>query len=149
MTLAKTLVAAALVAACGSSSPAGKDAAIDGKPVDTASTPMLTVKNAPTATPWCSVSVNGGTASGVGVQTIPITAAGQISLVASAETGFVLANNMWHHTDGDTGGGEAGTVSGAKSSTTVTVTATASKCVWVCCPGSGNVPACPTVDQCP
>lgn len=151
MKLAKTLggLALALVAACGSDSTAKKDAAIDTKMPDTASTPMLTVKDAPTSTPWCQVTIGSNAASGLGVVTAPITASGPITLTVSPNTGFKLDTNMWHHTDGDTGSGDSGTVSGTTSTTTVTVTAGQAKCVWVCCPGSSGVPACPTTDQCP
>ncbi len=148
MTIAKTMVAVALVAACGSdSSSTKKDAAID-TPRSAGAT--LTVKNAPTSTPWCSVSVAGQAASSTGVQTMTIASSGPITLVATPLTGFELSTNMWHHTDGDTGSGEAGTVSGSMSTATVTVTTGVSKCVWVCCPfqsppGTG----CPTTDQCP
>lgn len=141
----KKLLFVSLLAACGNSTPAKTDSKVDTKPVDTASGPMLTVKN---YLSWCSVSVAGGTASSLAVQTKAITAAGQISLVASPLTGFTLATDMWHHTDGDTGSGEAGMVSGNMSTATVTVQTTASKCVWVCCPG-GSIEPCPTADQCP
>jgi hypothetical protein len=85
------------------------------------------------------------------VQTVDITAAGTIDLDAVALQGFILGEDMWHHTDGDTGAGEPGTVTGtgqtASSAATVTV-GDADACVWVCCPfpdGSG----CPATDQCP
>ncbi len=147
MTIAKTIVAAALVAACGPSSSAKKDAAVDTKPVDTASTPMLTVKN---YLSWCSVSVAGGTASTNAVQTVPITSAGMKNLVATAASAtFEIGPNMWHHTDGDTGSGDSGTVSGAMSTATVTVQTTASKCVWVCCPFSNGTGCSGLADQCP
>jgi hypothetical protein len=145
MTIAKTIAALAFVAACGSSTPAK----MDGKPIDTpAGAPQLTVKN---YLSWCSVSVNGGTASSGPMQSMNITAAGPITLVASpASATFKLGPNMWHHVDGDTGTGIAGTVAGSMSTATVTVTATASKCVWVCCPfQAGNGCESTLPDQCP
>lgn len=134
--------------------PAPKDAAIDARP-DAAppdappdgppGTQQLTVKNAEV---WCSVTVNGGTASSAAEQQVFVQP-GQIQLIATPLNGFALDAHMWHHTDGDTSGnGEAGDVTGAISVTTATVTATGPKCVWVCCPfdtGGG----CPTTDQCP
>ncbi len=154
MRLVKTIAALALVAACGSdTNPAKKDAAIDSKPIDSkpidAPAPMLTVKDAPVGTPWCSVTVGSMAPSLAGTITQPITASGKVTLVVTPNTGFKLDTGMWHHTDGDTGSGDSGTVSGNMSTTTVTVTAGQSKCVWVCCPGTNGVPACPTTDQCP
>jgi len=140
----RKLLLVSLIAACGNSS-AKKDAAVDTKTADT-SGPTLTVKN---YLSWCSVSVDGGTASTAAVQTKPITAAGMRNLVATAASAtFVIGPNMWHHTDGDTGTGDSGTVAGSMSTATVTVQATASKCVWVCCPFA-NGTGCPTADQCP
>lgn len=116
------------------------DAPLDGPP----GTQQLTVKN---YLAWCSVGVNGGSASIAAEQHVFVQP-GQIALSATARTGFILDAHMWHHTDGDTAGtGEAGTLNGSASDATVTV-GSAAKCVWVCCPfpdGTGcNVP-----DQCP
>jgi hypothetical protein len=145
----KNLILVCLLAACGSSTPAKMDAAHDSKPVDTqGGAPMLTVKN---YLSWCSVSVAGGTASTAAVQMVPITSAGAKMLVATAASAtFELGPNMWHHTDGDTGAGEAGTVSGPMSTATVSVTTSASKCVWVCCPFSNPAgTGCNVAEQCP
>ncbi len=154
--LVETLAALVLVAGCGSSSnPKKADAAIDSKPIDAKpidapATPMLTVKNAPTATPWCSITINGGAASTAGIQTMPITASATITLTAAPESAtFELATDMWHHTNGDTGSGDSGTVSGMTSTAMVTVTAGQSKCVWVCCPFASNGSGCALPDQCP
>ncbi len=152
--LFKIIAALALAAGCGSSSnPKKADAAIDSKPIDAkpidAPAPMLTVKDAPVGTPWCTVTVGSMAPSAAGTITQPITQSGQITLVVTPNTGFKLDTGMWHHTDGDTGAGDSGTVSGTMSTTTVTVTAGQSKCVWVCCPGSTGTPPCPTADQCP
>jgi hypothetical protein len=124
-------------------SPATTDGAIDGPP----GTHPLTVKN---ALAWCSVSVDGAAASSAPVQTVNVQP-GMIALTATALPNFKIDANMWHHTDGDIGSGETGTVTGtgsaAQSAVTATVNTTA-KCVWVCCPflsGGG----CPTTDQCP
>ncbi len=93
---------------------------------------------------WCSVTVNGGAASSSAAQTVSVSP-GNVTLTASPNSGFMLG--LWHHTSGDTGSGEPGTVSGSTSTATVAV-GNAATCVWVCCPftdGSG----CPTTDQCP
>jgi hypothetical protein len=141
------LILVSLLAACGNS-PAKKDAAVDTKTIDTPASPMLTVKN---YLSWCSVSVAGGTASTAAVQMVPITTAGPKMLVATAASAtFQLGANMWHHTDGDTGTGEPGTVSGPMSTATVSVTTSASKCVWVCCPFSNPAgTGCDVPEQCP
>jgi hypothetical protein len=108
--------------------------------------PSLTLKN---YLSWCSVAINGGTPSTTAAQTLPATAGAEATLTATPAAGFILGANMWHHTDGDTGGGEPGSVSG-NISTAARLIQTGGNCVWVCCPfanppGSG----CPTADQCP
>lgn len=111
-----------------------------------ANTAPLTVKN---YLNWCEVSVDGGTASAASMQTVNVMP-GTITLTAAAATGFILGGDMWHHTNGDGGSGEAGSVSGGVSTAMVTV-ATSAKCVWVCCPfpdGSGCEPAV-IGEQCP
>ncbi len=117
------------------------DAPLDGPP----GTFLLTVKNFDF---WCSVSVDGGSASTANVQNVFVLP-GQIPLTAKkASATFEVGSNMWHHTDGDTGSGEKGNWSTndpttATSSATVTV-GSAAKCVWVCCPftsGTGCDPA--------
>jgi len=112
------------------------------------STPVaLTVKN---YLSWCSVSVASGTAKADAVQTVCVPA-GPVDLSATALSGFELGSTPWHNTDGDSGNGDKGTVTGsgqaAKSSTTET-TSGSTDCVWVCCPTVGQSD-CPTTDQCP
>jgi len=137
---------------CGSdSTPAKTDAKVfmDAPGSGSGSGFNLTVKNAPTATPWCSITIAGGAASSAAVQTHAITSSGPITLTATPiSSTFALGSGMWHHTDGDTGSGEDGTVATNTSTATVTVTAGANKCVWVCCPFA-NGTGCPTTDQCP
>ena len=59
---------------------------------------------------------------------------------------------MWHHTSGDTGTGEPGTVTGTgaatQSAAMVTVGATAT-CAWVCCPFVGGTGCTGLAEQCP
>ena len=159
--------AAMVMCACGSDSktkidaPATGDAPHDGKAIDAklADAPLdgppgtflLTVKNFQN---WCSVSVDGGSASAAPAQNVFVLP-GAIPLTATKASGlFEVGSNMWHHTDGDTGSGEKGNWSTtdpttATSSATVTV-GSAAKCVWVCCPftsGTGCGSSVP--DQCP
>jgi len=126
--------------ACSSSSSTPKP--------DAPAAATLTVKN---YLQWCSITVNGGTASSAASITAPITGSMTITLAATANSGFELGSAPWHDTAGDHGTGDPGTVTGtgqsAVSTTTVAVTG-ANKCVWACCPfpdGTG----CPTTDQCP
>src|SRR5258705_9869430 len=119
----------------------------DARPADAApGTVALTVKNFQA---WCSVSVNGGAASAAGMQVVDVVP-GPIALTAVAEPGFQLGTTPWHDTDGDTGLGEQGTITGtgqtAQSAATITVAAAA--CAWVCCEFTGGG-GCPATDQCP
>jgi hypothetical protein len=79
---------------------------------------------------------------------MPVTA-GAIPITATAANStFKIDANMWHHTDGDTGTGETGTVVGEQSSVMATVTAGTTKCVWVCCPFQSGA-GCNVAEQCP
>lgn len=93
----------------------------------------LTVKNFDA---WCSFTVNGTDMSSSAQETVCVSP-GTVKLAATALPGFVLGSDPWHDTD---------THSGASATVKVT---SGTKCVWVCCPGSGGTPACPTSDQCP
>lgn len=117
------------------------DAPLDGPP----GTQLLTVKN---YLSWCSVTVNGGSASSAAQQQVFVQP-GQIALTATkASAAFEIGPRMWHHTDGDTGGsGEDGTQANGTSSTTATVISTGAKCVWVCCPFTSGM-GCDVADQC-
>ncbi len=102
----------------------------------------LTVHNIAT---WCSVTVNGGTASTAVTQTVCIDTAGAVPLIAATTPGFVLSDTMWHHVDDSTGDtGVSGMQNGAKtqSSETKTVGSSGTACAWVCCPGMGNPTEC-------
>jgi hypothetical protein len=107
----------------------------------------LTVKN---YLSWCSVSVNGGTASSVAEQTTCVPA-GAVPVTAEALPGFELGTTPWHLTAGDSGSGQQGTLTGSglstMSSATVNVTG-ASACAWVCCETAGTND-CPKMDLCP
>jgi hypothetical protein len=113
-----------------------------GGPACSGSTPVaLTVKN---YLAWCSVTVDGGTASAAAEQTVCV-ADGSVTLDATALSGFELGD--WHGTAGDTGSGDPGTVSGGQSQAKVIVSGS-SACVWVCCPFTDGT-GCPTTNQCP
>jgi len=106
----------------------------------------LTVKN---SLDWCTLSVNGDAFKPDSEQMVCV-AAGAVDLSAKPlNATFELG--PWHHTDGDMGAGDPGTVTGtgvnAESSTIVTVGGNSS-CVWICCPFVGGT-GCPTTDQCP
>jgi hypothetical protein len=99
----------------------------------------LTVKNYDA---WCTVGVNGGTATEAAEQTVCVQP-GTIPLTATANSGFELSASSWHDTD------NAGTIANGTDTSSITVTAGEStKCVWVCCPFTGGT-GCPTTDQCP
>jgi hypothetical protein len=98
---------------------------------------------------WCSVSVAGENAVTDDEITVCVPP-GEVALEATAESGFQLGDAPWHETDGDTGDGEEGTVtgSGTNASSATTVTVSGEDCVWVCCPfpnGSG----CDIENPCP
>jgi len=95
---------------------------------------------------WCSVTVGANAASSLGSQTVAVPANSTVALSMTPLTGFDLGD--WHHTAGDTGNGDPGTVANGVSKTSVDVT-TCTKCIWVCCPTSGLPNDCPTTDQCP
>jgi hypothetical protein len=101
---------------------------------------MLTVKNIDA---WCSVSINGGTASAAASQTACVS--GTVTLVAMpASSEFELGTAPWHDTNST--GTITGTGVSAKATTTVNVSG-ATQCAWVCCPftdGSG----CNVTDPC-
>ncbi|MEZ4234256.1 MAG: hypothetical protein R3B89_34090 [Polyangiaceae bacterium] len=111
------------------------------------STPVaLTVKN---YLKWCSVSVAGESASTDAEQTVCVPE-GAVNLSATALSGFILGSAPWHNTDGDSGSGEQGTLSGSganQSSAAVVTVSGSSDCVWICCPFA-NGSGCPTTDQC-
>lgn len=170
MAAMKRLVLGAMVALIGCGDDGGgstqKDAAIDtalsdGRLVDSplafldapAGTVPLTVKN---VLNWCAVKVNGATtASTAATITVNVTP-GVIPITATAASSiFKIAPNMWHLTDGDTGSGETGVVTGtgltAESAVHATVGSTA-KCVWICCPfqnGTGCEQANTDPNDCP
>ncbi|HTR50037.1 MAG TPA: hypothetical protein VMJ10_04965 [Kofleriaceae bacterium] len=154
ITLSSVVAVSVLAYACGSSSSPGKvdGKPGDGKPVDgpPGETAQLTVNNYES---WCTVSINHDNATIMDTYTATV-GLGAVTLVASpASETFELGSNMWHLVDSDGGSGIAGTQMGtgdtATSTATVTISSTAAKCVWVCCPFSPSGTGCPTTNQCP
>lgn len=96
---------------------------------------------------WCDVSVKGAAAVTDAVQTVCV-ADGMVDLTATAASAtFKLGD--WHHTDGDSGSGDPGTVSGNPATSAAVITVSANKkCAWVCCPFTAGT-GCPLIDQCP
>ena len=113
---------------------------MDGPP----GTSQLTVKN---YFSWCTVTVNGGAASSA-ASTVTSVSPGTITLTATpldngaGSSNFEIDGNIWHHTNGDTGGtGETGSVNSGtvsdkrlQTSTAMVTVGSTNKCVWVCCP---------------
>lgn len=128
------LVVGTMVAGCGGSMAAFPPPCSGTTPV------QLTVKN---YLAWCSVSVDGAAPSSAASQTTCV-ASGAVQLTATPLAGFSLG--LWHHTTGDAGSGDPGTVVAGTSDATVDASGS-STCVWVCCPTTG-LDDCPTTDQC-
>jgi hypothetical protein len=127
------LLLGCIVSGCGSS---GMGTVGDGGGANancTGAEVPLTVKNFES---WCTFKVNGASTSSGAEETVCVTPS-TVDLMATANSGFVLGSDPWHDTTTQSSG-----------SATVTV-GSASMCVWVCCPGVGGSPACPTTDQCP
>jgi len=85
---------------------------------------------------WCTFEINGANKSAGASEQVCVPS-GEVKLSATANPGFVLGTKPWNDVDSQSADGSA----------TVKVTS-GSKCVWVCCPGKGGSPACPTTDQC-
>ena len=140
LTMFATAMACAAIIACSSSSPTTHDApATHDSPGSGSGTPLMVLN----FDSWCSVAVGSAAASSSASQTVNVTP-GTITLKATALSGFILGD--WHHTNGDSGAGDPGTVAGGMSTAMVTV-GSAATCVWVCCPFTGGT-GCPSTDQC-
>jgi hypothetical protein len=102
---------------------------------------------------WCSVTVNGDTASTAFTITKSVPAGSTATIVAKpASTAFEIGPDPWFGVDQNDGGAAPGTDvgTGVNETSTVTVTAGANHCVSVCCQEPGNSPLpCPTTNPCP
>lgn len=121
-------------------------------PTTTGGTATLTVEN---FLNWCSVAINGGSASTDATVTASVAAGTVVTIVATpASSSFQIGPEPWFGVDQNGGAAADGTDvgSGPSESSTATVTMTqtgAPQCVSVCCqePGNGPVP-CPTTNPC-
>jgi hypothetical protein len=104
---------------------------------------------------WCSVEINGGTASTSGAVTASVLPGSVATIVAiPASSSFEIGTDPWFGVDENDGGAANGTDvgSGTSESSTAVVTISATgtpACVSVCCEEPGNSPIpCPTTNPC-
>jgi hypothetical protein len=105
---------------------------------------------------WCSIAINGGTASTDATVTASVTPGSVATIVASpSSSSFQIGADPWFGVDQNDGGAASGSDVGNGTSETSKVTVTiagtgTTHCVAVCCqePGNGPVP-CPTTNPCP
>jgi len=100
---------------------------------------------------WCSVTINGGTASTGATVTASVVSGSTATVVATpASAKFVIGKDPWFGVTQNNGAAAPGTDhgTGTTETSTATVVATGSTCVSVCCgdaPGGTN---CPTTNPC-
>jgi hypothetical protein len=139
------------VSACG----VGCGSSGYGAPASDAPAPnpgTLTVKN---FLNWCSVEINGGTASTDATVTASVTAGSMVTIVAiPADGSFEIGPVPWFGVDQNNGAAAPGTDVGHGASETSTAVVTTNQagtpqCVSVCCqePGNGPIP-CPATNPC-
>jgi hypothetical protein len=104
---------------------------------------------------WCSVEINGGTASTDATVTASVTPGSMATIVATpASSSFQIGTDPWFGVDQNGGGAASGTDMGSgmseSSKTMVTISETeTARCVSVCCQEPGNSPTpCPTTNPC-
>ena len=104
---------------------------------------------------WCSVAINGGTASTGATVSASVPAGSMATVVATpASDAFQIGTNPWFGVDQNDGGAAAGTDVGSGTNETSTAVVTigtgATQCVSVCCQEPGNSPLpCPATNPCP
>jgi hypothetical protein len=102
---------------------------------------------------WCSVTVNGGTASTAGSMTTSVAAGSTATIVATpASSSFEIGADPWFGVTQNAGGAAPGTDNGSGTSetSTATVVVAGDQCVSVCCQEPGNSPTpCPSTNPCP
>jgi hypothetical protein len=148
-----TMVAIVGAVAC-SSSPSGPNyggGQTSGAPADAGGgQATLTVMN---FLSWCSVTVNGGTASTAASVTASVpTGAIATIVVTPASSSFEIGSDPWFGVSENDGGPAAGTDmgSGTTETSTATVFVSGDQCVSVCCELPNNSPTpCPTTNPCP
>lgn len=139
------------VSACG----AGYGNSGYGAPVSDAqpaSPGTLTVKN---YLNWCSVEINGGTASTDATVRASVAPGSMATIVATPANGsFEIGPNPWFGVNQNSGAAAPGTDVGSGTSETSTAVVTTDQagtpqCVSVCCQEPGNGPiACPATNPC-
>jgi hypothetical protein len=148
-------VAVAGAAACSNNSVsvATPDAAVPDTGVvttDGASEATLTVLN---FLEWCSVSINGDTASANATVTAPVTVGSTATIVVTpSSSAFMIGAEPWFGVSENNGGAAAGVDhgSGTTETSTATVVVTGNQCVSVCCQEPNMMPTpCPTTNPCP
>jgi hypothetical protein len=104
---------------------------------------------------WCSIEINGGTASTGATVTASVTPGSMAMVVATpASSSFQIGTDPWFGVDQNDGGAAPGTDVGSGTSETSTATVTipetgTTQCVSVCCEEPGNSPIpCPTTNPC-
>lgn len=126
-----------------------------GPPASDAASPSpgtVTVKN---FLNWCSVEINGGTASTDTTLTASVTPGSMVTIVATPANGsFEIGSTPWFGVDQNNGAAAPGTDVGSGTSETSTAVVTIDQvgrpaCVSVCCqePGNGPIP-CPATNPC-
>jgi hypothetical protein len=106
---------------------------------------------------WCSVTINGDTASTSATITDQVADNSTVTIVATPKNAsFAVGTDPWFGVDQNDGGAAPGTDvgSGVTETTTATVTVTGAHCVSVCCGDApktdgGAVTGCPQSDPCP
>jgi hypothetical protein len=104
---------------------------------------------------WCSIEINGGTASTAAAVMASVTPGGVATIVAApASSSFLIGADPWFGVDENDGGPASGIDVGNGTSETSTATVTVAgtgtaQCVAVCCQEPGNSPIpCPTMNPC-
>jgi len=102
---------------------------------------------------WCSVTINGGTASTLASIPASVAPGSTVTIVATPKSSsFIIGTDPWFGVTQNDGGAAAGTDNGSGSTetSTATVVVTANHCVSVCCGDAPpSAPNCPTTNPCP
>jgi hypothetical protein len=151
-----SIVAVTSISGCGSSPASSYGVSDYGVPTPNPTTAegvrTLTVMN---FLNWCSVAINGGTASTDATVTASVISGSvAIIVVAPSSSSFQIGADPWFGVDQNDGGAASGSDVGegtsetSKATVTITGTGTA-QCVAVCCQEPGNSPLpCPTTNPC-
>jgi hypothetical protein len=100
---------------------------------------------------WCSVTINGGTASTSATLTASVASGSTVTVVATpASKSFVIGKDPWFGVTQDNGAAAPGTDKGTGSTetSTATVVAASATCVSVCCGDAPSGTNCPTANPC-